>query len=167
MYQIGDLVFYGSEGICRVEEIGIPALAGLRGGKEHYTMAPLFRNYKVYVPVDAKVYMRPAMTREQALELIDHIPQICPEHCEGKSWRFQGEHYHAYMESHNSEDLVRLLKTVHAREQTANRSGKRVSQMDERYRKRAQDMLYGELSVALNIPLEEVDAFICRRLDNK
>ena len=44
------------------------------------------------------------------------------------------------------------------------RHGRRVSQVDQRYRKRAEELLNSELSVALGIPLKEVPAYINQRI---
>ena len=54
-------------------------------------------------------------------------------------------------------NLVQLIKTVYAK---SKRSGRRLSQVDQRYRKRAEELLHGELSVALGIPFHEVPAYI-------
>ena len=52
---------------------------------------------------------------------------------------------------------MQLIKTVYAK---SRRHGRRVSQVDQRYRKRAEELLHGELSVALGIPFHEVPAYI-------
>ena len=62
-----------------------------------------------------------------------------------------------YLQSHDCGDLVQLIKTVYAK---SRRSGRRLSQVDQRYRKRAEELLHGELSVALGIPFHEVPAYI-------
>lgn len=41
MYQIGDLIVYGGEGVCRVEEIGVPKISGINKQRQYYTLAPL------------------------------------------------------------------------------------------------------------------------------
>ena len=61
------------------------------------------------------------------------------------------EHYQAALQSHDCEELVQLIKTVYAK---SRRHGRRVSQVDQRYRKRAEELLNSELSVALGIPLK-------------
>ena len=56
---------------------------------------------------------------------------------------------------------MQLIKTVYAK---SRRHGRRVSQVDQRYRKRAEELLNSELSVALGIPLKEVPAYINQRI---
>ena len=71
--------------------------------------------------------------------------------------RLSSEHYQEVLQSHDCEDLVQLIKTVYAK---SKRNGRRLSQVDQRYRKRAEELLHGELSVALGIPFNEVPAYI-------
>ena len=166
MYQIGELVVYGSEGACRIEAIGAPAVPGLDPSKQYYTLAPVYQNCRVYAPVDTTVFMRPVMSRQQAMELIRKIPEIQAVQQTGHgNWRFRGDCYHAYLDSHESDDLVRLIKVVREKERNALKNGRRISQMDERYCKRAVEMLHGELALALEIPLREVEDFIRRSLE--
>ena len=67
----------------------------------------------------------------------------------------------AALQSHDCEELVQLIKTVYAK---SRRHGRRVSQVDQRYRKRAEELLNSELSVALGIPLKEVPAYINQKI---
>ena len=56
--------------------------------------------------------------------------------------------------------MARLLHTLDARRRKAARQGKKPSQMDERYAKRAEDQFFGELGAALGVPREAVGAYI-------
>ena len=75
--------------------------------------------------------------------------------------RLSSEHYQEVLQSHDCGDLVQLIKTVYAK---SKRSGRRLSQVDQRYRKRAEELLNSELSVALGIPLKEVPAYINQKI---
>ena len=79
MYEIGQLIVYGNEGVCRVEEIGTPKISGVDKHRDYYTLAPIYREGKVFTPVDSKVFMRPVISREEALALIDRIPEMTAE----------------------------------------------------------------------------------------
>lgn len=78
MFQIGELVVYGGEGVCRVESIGVPAIAGMDKQRQYYTLQPLYRSGQVLTPVDTKVLMRPIMTAEAALAFIAALPDLPP-----------------------------------------------------------------------------------------
>ena len=105
--------------------------------------------------------MRPVISREQAEALIESIPAIEEDSFTTHSLRLASEHYQAALQSHDCHELVQLIKTVYAK---SRRNGRRVSQIDQRYRKRAEDLLHSELAVALGIPLKEVQPYIARSI---
>ena len=76
LYGIGDLIVYGTEGVCRVEDIGVPALAGINQERQYYTLKPLYREGRIYAPVDTAMFMRPVITRDDADALIRDIEAL-------------------------------------------------------------------------------------------
>lgn len=150
MYEIGQLIVYGNEGVCRVEEIGTPKISGVDKHRDYYTLAPIYREGKVFTPVDSKVFMRPVITREEALALIDRIPQMTAEVYENSNLRFLNEHYQQCIQNYTCADLLQLIKDVRAKRRQMTERGKKLGLVDERYMKRAEEMLHGELAVALN-----------------
>ena len=65
---------------------------------------------------------------------------------------------------YSTTDLVEIIKSVYSKKREAEAAGRRVSQMDDRYMKLAEELLHGELSVALEIPKDEVKDYIHRRV---
>ena len=165
MYQLGDLIIYGGEGVCRVEAVGPLALSDMKSDKLYYTLQPLYRTGTVFAPVEGKVFMRPVMGREEAEALVRSIPDIQENRLEGRNLRVAGEYYQKMLDSHDCADLVQLIKTIYVKQQTAHAAGRKGGQVDERYRKRAEDTLYGELAVALDIPKDEVEAYIYKVIE--
>ena len=80
MYEIGAMVFYGGEGVCRVEAVGPLEMSGASQGKEYYTLAPLYRTGRVYTPVGREETMRPVLSRREAEELVRSIPSLAASH---------------------------------------------------------------------------------------
>lgn len=154
MYEIGQLIVYGNEGVCRVEEIGTPKISGVDKHREYYTLAPIYREGKVFTPVDSKVFMRPVITREEALALIDRIPQMTAQVYENSNLRFLNEHYQQCIQDYTCADLLQLIKDVRAKRRRMTERGKKLGLVDERYMKRAEEMLHGELAIALDMPRE-------------
>lgn len=165
MYNIGDLIIYSGEGVCRVEEIGIPQISGANKEKKYYTLSPLYRNGKVFTPVEGNVFMRPVISREEAVELIRKMPETEAEVCENRNLRFLSEHYQECIRTHDCIELVKVIKAVYQKRLNANVRGKKLGQIDERFLKRAEDMLYGELAVALDVPRPEVPAYITAAIE--
>lgn len=55
--------------------------------------------------------------------------------------------------------------SIRAKQAEKKRHGHKLGQVDEKYMKQAQDSLYGEFSVALEIPAKDVPHYIRSRLD--
>ena len=117
MFQKGELVIYGNNGICRIEEIGVPVGTPMgRSGKEYYTLAPVFASGTIYAPLDTKVFMRPILTKDQAEQMIRQIPEIQEESVIGQDVRALSEKYKGFLDTHQCEDLIKLIKTVYVKE---------------------------------------------------
>ena len=165
MYQAGDLIIYGNEGACRVEAVGPIDMDWAVKGRAYYTIQPLYREGKIFVPADTGVFMRPIITREEADELIRRIPEIDGEAYENRNLRMLSEHYQSLLQTHNCEDMLQLIKAVYTKQKENLAAGKKPGLVDERYMKRAEDILYGELAVALDIPRENVLDYITSVLE--
>ena len=164
MYQIGDYVVYGGTGVCQEMAVGTPASSACDRHRAYYTLRPLASTETIYVPVDTHVSIRPVLTRQEADALILQLPGLpeCPVDTKNPQLRS-----HAYQESfraNDSAELARLLKTIHHKDTDARKAGRQPGKVDTRYRKRAEELLYGELSVALGIPQDSVPQYIHQKL---
>lgn len=167
MYQIGQLIVYGAEGVCRVEQVGPLDMRGAQRGVSYYTLSPLHREGRIFTPVDTTVHTRPVMTKEEAKALIRRMPTIPEEVFENSNPRLLSEHYQAMLRSYECVDLVRLIRAIYAKGRAVAEKGRRLGQVEERSMKRAEEMLHGELSAALDIPVEEVENYIARTLEGE
>ena len=167
MYQIGDLIIYGLEGVCRVKKVGPIDMRGAKEGVDYYTLSPLYREGTIFTPVDTTVHTRPIMTKEQAQQLVDQIPQIPEEIYENSNPRLLSEHYQVSLKSCDCVELVRLIRAIYAKGRSAAEKGRKLGQVDKRSMKRAQEMLHGELAAALNIPVEQVEGYIGRQVEKQ
>lgn len=160
MFEIGDLIVYGGEGVCEVLDIGIPDIPGLEFDSPYYTLRPLYREGKTFTPVDTNVFMRSVISYDEAQDLIRQIPEIESNPCTETSLRLLSEHYEEMIQTYDCAGLVQLIRTVHSKGVAALENRKKLGQIDERYRRRAEDLLHGELAVALDIPKEQVGSYI-------
>ncbi len=164
VYQTGDLIIYSGEGVCRVDAIGPVSITGANRQREYYTLSPIYRHGRIFAPVDSSVYMRPILSREEAMNLIRRIPDIEPRDYDGRGARFLTERYKNELQSNECEDLIRIIKDVYSKGLNAADHGKKLGQIDERYMKRAEDILYGELAASLDIPRDDVPAYIAQMI---
>lgn len=165
MFQPGELVVYGTTGVCRVEEITCPNLTGKDPDKEYYRLDPLHQDGVIYAPVEnGKVVIRPVISAEDAEALIDEIPNLRGEICQAPTVQALAQRYQAAVQSTDHRDLVRLLMSIQAKRRMAESKNRRLGSVDERYMKQTERLLHGELSAALGIPFEEVAAYITDRV---
>ena len=161
MYREGDWIVYGSAGPCQVLSVEkSDGGMGLERGKTYYKLSPLLDSSVIFAPVDTKVFMRPVLTRREATELLEGIPTLEWEAYGGGSIRIQTERYKEAFASHDCGDLLRLIRGVYEKNRACAENGKRPGQLDLRYKKRAEELLHSELSVALGIPYGQMQSYI-------
>ena len=144
MYQIGELVQYGTSGVCKVEEI-VRSVPWLQEGTVCYLLIPLGKKEeKIYTPVDNdKIVMRRILSSEEVKELMGKVSEI-----EGPVILNEKQCETIYREELYSIDCYRwlgLLKTLYARRAARTAIGKKVTATDERYLKNVEERLKEEL----------------------
>ncbi len=165
MFQTGDYMIYGNNGVCKVESVGtIDTIPGIPKDKLYYTLKPLYiKGSTIYTAVDnKKVLIRPLISKESALQLIDKIEEIETLWITNEKQR--EEVYKQELATCDCEELIKIIKTVYQRMQVRMSEGKKVTNSDRKYFKIAQDSLYGELAVVLGIEKEEVESFITEKM---
>lgn len=166
MYQVGQLIVYGNKGVYKIENIGYPEITWLKPERKYYTLVPIFKGENIYTPVDTDIFMRPVMTRDTALGFIKQIPQIdSMDNDACKNPRATETYYQANLESHDLAKVVSVIKHIHAKRIAAKNKGRRIAQIDEKYMKRAENILNEELAVIFNIQPEEVPDLICKMIE--
>lgn len=156
MFAIGSLVVYGGEGVCRVEHIGPSAISCADRQRDYYTLTPLYHTGQVITPVDTRVLMRPIMTQQEAEDFLLTLATLPAEELGTLGQRAAREHYQEVVTSYDCCRMAAFIKALYGKRALALQSGKKVSQLDERYGKRAEEHLYGELAAALCIERNEV-----------
>ena len=168
MFQAGDLVVYGTTGVCRVESIDQPNMTGADRNKKYYCLKPFYQDGVIYTPVDnTKVSIRPVITREEAEALIDLIPGIHAEAYRAPTLQALAQHYQTAVRSRNCQGLVELMMSIYTKQQQAQAQNRRLGMVDERFMKQAERLLYGELAVALELPYDDVQPYIAQRIKEK
>lgn len=165
MYQTGDLILYGGTGVCRVKDVITKKPGRTDPERQYYVLAPLYQTGTITTPVDNdKVLTRPVITRDQAIDLIDQIPTIQVEAYHNQNLQQLENHYRAEMNALDCLSLLRLTMSTYRKK--IEREGKKLKfgAVDRRYMERAEDLLYGELAVALGITRDSVQDFIAQRL---
>ena len=159
MYKIGDKVLYGQTGVCEVTDICEKAFIKNQK-REYYVLKPYnFENNIIYAPVtDNKVFMRELITKNEAEELIESIPLIVERLTNNED--ATKEDYIAKINNHSLEELVELTAIIYSKKLSFANMKKRLNAIDEKYMKIGENLLFGELSAVLDIPIDSVQGYI-------
>ncbi|MDD3278586.1 MAG: CarD family transcriptional regulator [Lachnospiraceae bacterium] len=164
MFGIGDFIVYGRNGVCVVEKIGKIDSGCTRSDREYYTLRPYYNNAStIFTPVNnEKVLMRPVCTKTEALELIGHMKEI-----DALGVKDEKRRENEYKEAIGTCDCiswVKIIKSIYLRQESRTADGKKMTAVDERYFRTAEDNLYGELAVSLGMSKEETKEFVMEKL---
>lgn len=167
MFKIGDYVICGNKGVCTVENITTLDIAGVDRERKYYILKPLYMGGStVYVPVDSsRESMRNVLKREEAERLIEAIPEIPLLAITND--KLTEQVYKECMKANSCEELIRMIKTIYLRKQKRIQAGRRVTAVDAKYFHMAEESLYGELAVALDIDRKDVEGYITEMIDGR
>lgn len=167
MFGIGDYVICSNKGVCVVENITTLNLAGVDSERQYYILKPLYiTGSTVYVPVDSpKESMRKVLEREAAQKLVAEIPKIPLLVITND--KLSEQTYKECIRKNDCEELVKIIKTIYQRKQKRLQAGRKVTAVDAKYFHIAEDNLYGELAVALEMSRKEVEDYIVEVIDGR
>lgn len=159
MYKKGDYV------LCNFNTCQIKDIVTIKDN-DYYVLNPVSdTSLTIKVPVKTgSELLSDIIKKEDALKLIKEIPQI--EIIDCKDHALENE-YKKLMTTKDRKDLVRIIKTTYLRNKNREANGKRKGEKDSTYFNLAEKTLYNELSISLNIPLEEVKNFIAETINNQ
>lgn len=166
MFDIGEYIIYGNHGVCEVKEISKKTISSMIGEKLYYTLAPVYvKGSTIYSPVDnGKVAIRSVLTKDEAEELIESMPEIgLIENVEEKKREMV---YKDLIRSCNCRDLISMIKTLYKRRKERIEDGKKFTAIDERYYNQAKGCLYGEFAIALDMDMEDVEDYIIHKIED-
>ena len=165
LFREDDLVVYGTRGVCRVKAIGNMKTPGTAEERLYYTLEPIFiKNSVIYTPVDNdKVIIRSVISKDKAMSLIEEIPLM--ETIGVADDKKRETIYHESMNKCDCRETMKVIKTLYQRKQERAAIGKKTTSLDDRYLHLAQDNLFSELSIPLNISKSEVEAVIISKVE--
>lgn len=156
MFKINEFVFHLHCGVCKVKDIA--SLSGDNSGNKYYVLSPLFGDDKgniVRVPVSNASSLRKPLTQAEAEELVKHWPNIHTDLYVVDS-KLRKQLYEQTLSRGIISELAPLLEGAYQRKA---RDG-HLNSMDAQFVNRAMPIVYGELSLALSIPYEDVPEYI-------
>ncbi len=163
MFEKGDYIVYGTNGVCEVEDYMDVDEGG--SARTYYVLTPVrTRGTRIYSPVNnKKVLMRSIISRQEAAELLDSVEAA--EVLALVDSRAQEQQYKDVLRTCSCEETLRLIKSIYKRMKEREAAGRKVTAVDEKYIYLAKDNLYNELAIVLDVDVEEVDRMFTEKLE--
>lgn len=156
MYQVNDTVLYGCDGVCLVSDITHRSKDD--PDRLYYVLKPIKDpRATIYVPTDnekALSHVRPTMSRHRIYEIIRSVSSLECIHIENEMQR--KTLYAQILRSGDPLRIARLIKTLRLRRDELEQRGRRLHSVDEVYLKKAEELLFEEVSHVLSIQIDEV-----------
>ncbi|MGI6576505.1 MAG: CarD family transcriptional regulator [Eubacteriales bacterium] len=160
MFQINDIIIYGTEGVCKIDDISEKRIDDKT--MEYYVLKPLYQNRAVvYVPKNSKKLtsrMRNVLTLYEVNELIREFANI--DSIDIADTRARKQTYQQILQTCDYRELTRLVKTLHYQRLEAEEGGKKLPMWEDRVRKEAEKVLFSEFAYVLKIEPEQVLEYI-------
>lgn len=160
MFQVNDMVLYGTNGVCKLVDIDVRDCGGRM--VEYYILKPIYAsNSTVFVPVNNEKLtskMRYVLTKEEIDEKIRLIPESSPGWIDDE--RTRKERFKDIVSRADTFELIQLIKTLLEHQEAVMARGKKLHVADERMLQEAEKMICDEFSYVLGISKEEVTSYI-------
>ncbi|MBR3833083.1 MAG: CarD family transcriptional regulator [Lachnospiraceae bacterium] len=160
MFDVGEYIVYGQNGICRIEDITHPDISGYDDNRLYYVLVPeRSRESRLFCPTDnTKVVLRKIVTAEEAMDAIDEAESMEP--LKVVNDRMRDECYKNVMKSCELKQWLQIIKTLLIRKKEREAAGKKITATDERYLNAAQDVLFTEVAIATGKNKDEVKELV-------
>ena len=156
MFKVGEYVVCGNNGVCTIQEITTLNISGVDKMRKYYMLKPIYSETStVYLPVDSeRTSIRRILSKTEADSLLASIPQaqVLTIHDEKGAETL----YRECMQSNNCDEWIRLWKTLYFRKKSRLEKGHKVTAVDSRYYRLAEEKLCGELALVLGMNKEEI-----------
>ena len=154
MFNIGDYVVYKRD-VCKIKEIKKNGF----NNKDYYVLIPIDDNTLIIdVPMDNKSgLLRPIIEKNEVENIINSIVNIPIIKVDNKL--IENE-YKQLLNSGKHEDLIKVIKTTYLRNKERTDMSKKIGDKDDLYFKRAEQLLYNEFSIALNMNYDDTKKYV-------
>lgn len=160
MFNIGDVVSYGSSGVCRITGDCEQKVKGEK--KKYLILKPVYQNNStVYLPLDNEMLVE----RMKRLLTADEIEDIIKEMPDSKSLWIENDNkrteaYTEIMKNGDRGEILRMLRTLYKHRQKMFDKGRKLHASDDYIMKSAEELVFNEFALVLGIKPEEVLGFI-------
>jgi CarD family transcriptional regulator len=168
MFQVNDVIVYGTQGVCTIVDIEEKNISGSK--KKYFVLKPV--NEKgaiVFAPTDnphVLKKMRKLLSQEEIDRLIDSMPEQDAIWIDNENER--KERYRGILAAGDRLELIQMIKSIHSHRKDREAEGKRLHMSDERFFKDAEQILYNEFQYVLKLSNKnEMMSYILARIGSQ
>lgn len=138
MYKVNDVVVYIRD-VCKILEVD--------NKNKYYTLIPINdKSLTIKIPFNNDK-IRGLISKKEVEAIIKKIPQI--ELIDFNNDKMVEHEYKKLLYSNEHENLIKIIKTTHLRNQDRIDNNKKISEKDSTFFNLAEKLLYNEFSVVL------------------
>lgn len=167
MFQCGDLVVYGIHGVCKI--LGLVTKKIDKKIIEYYELEPVDgTGARFYVPSQNQA----AVTKMKPLLTDDELDKMLKLECADEDFWINDENqrkqlYRGLISGGDRAALIRMVHALHKHKQEQLDAGRKFHLCDENFLRDAEKLLSSEFSLVLNIPEDEVGAYVQNVISNE
>ena len=155
MFKVNDYLVYGKD-VCLVKEIK------KLNDQDYYSLVPVNDDsLKITIPINSDK-IRSLISKEEANKLIKEIPSIETINTEDK---FLESEYKRLLTNGTHKDLITIIKTAYLRNKERLSKKKRIMDKDKEYLNDAEEILYNEFKIVLDLSYEDTKDYINKNVD--
>jgi len=156
MYQVNDIIVYKRD-VCKIKQIKEKYYQD----NDYYVLVPIQdESLKIEIPVHSP-FIKKLITKEEIQKLIQKIPYIPIIDTDTKL--IENE-YKSLLASMKYEDLIRIIKTTYLRNKNRTDNHKKIGDKDQYYFLMAENYLYQEFAIVLDMSIDEVKNYIIEQV---
>lgn len=164
MFTKGDVVSYGTTGVCKIEGECENKVKGEL--KKYLVLKPVYqKNSTVYVPLDNEELtsrLKRLLTYDEINEIIEKMPSDDNDWILNDNERI--EFFRETLKGGDREKLVRMVRMLYLHRNTQNEIGRKLHASDDHFLKDAEKLVFDEFALVLGIEPDEVVDFINKKI---
>ncbi len=153
MFEVGEYIVHPGQGVCRVDEV-------VDTPQQTYMLMPVSGRHPIRIsyPVSGEARLRPIVSHDEAEELISEYAELGLIEYRGRGGALEEEFFRTEIRNGSCRDTIAVVKTFRSRIAEVKSHNKKPPVAYERILKQACERSLSELSIALEMPVDEVIA---------
>ena len=168
MFQVNDVIIYGTQGVCRITGTEEKMLSGKK--RTYFVLKPVSdKGSTIFVPTDNELVlkkMRRLLTKDEIHKLIDSMRSEKAIWVANENER--KELYKSILAKGDPIEMIKMIKAIYAHKKEREADGKRLHMSDERFFKDAEQILYNEFQYVLDLAgKDDLMTYIFARIEKQ